>query len=72
MLDWPAVEPADFRCPALWLAGSEDRPPIASIRKREHMLIGSVVQVQVVDGLNHNQLTDEIHADYPTILAFLE
>ena len=30
MLDWPAIEPADFRCPTLWLVGSEDRHAMAS------------------------------------------
>jgi pimeloyl-ACP methyl ester carboxylesterase len=38
MLDWPAIEPADFRCPTLWLVGSEDRHAMASIEKYEESL----------------------------------
>jgi pimeloyl-ACP methyl ester carboxylesterase len=70
MLDWPAVEPADFRCPTLWLIGSEDRHAMDSLRKYEESLKGSKMQVQVVEGLDHNQAFDEIDRVFPTMLAF--
>jgi pimeloyl-ACP methyl ester carboxylesterase len=72
MLDWPAVEPADFRCPTLWLVGSEDRHAMASLREYEASLQRSRVQVHVVDGLDHNQAFDEIDMVFPTLLAFTE
>ena len=34
MLDWPLIEPADFRCPTLWLIGSED--PYAMTTYKEY------------------------------------
>jgi pimeloyl-ACP methyl ester carboxylesterase len=70
MLDWPAIEPADFRCPALWLIGSEDRHAMVSLKEYEESLKGSRVQVQVVEGLDHNQAFDEIDRVFPTMLAF--
>lgn len=70
MIDWPAIEPADFRCPTLWLAGSEDGPAMASIREYEKSLRGSMVQVHIVKGLDHNQLFDDIEAVLPTMVAF--
>jgi pimeloyl-ACP methyl ester carboxylesterase len=70
MLDWPAVEPADFRCPTLWLVGSEDRHAMVTLREYEESLKGSRVQVHIVEGLDHNQVFDEIDWVLPTMLAF--
>jgi pimeloyl-ACP methyl ester carboxylesterase len=33
MLDWPAVTPPDFRCPTLYLVGSQDRYAMQSLRE---------------------------------------
>ena len=70
MLDWPAIEPADFRCPTLWLIGSKDRYAMASLQEYEGSLQGSRVQVHVVQGLDHEQVFDEIDKVFPTMLAF--
>ncbi len=70
MLDWPAVEPADFRCPTLWLIGSEDRHAMASFREYQGALKGSKVQVHLVEGLDHEQVFDEVDRVFPTMLAF--
>jgi pimeloyl-ACP methyl ester carboxylesterase len=72
MLDWPAVEPADFRCPTLWLIGSEDPHAMASLKEYEGSLQGSRVQVHVVEGLDHNQAFDEIDRVFPALLAFTQ
>ena len=70
MLDWPAVEPRDFRCPTLWLVGSEDPHAMASLKEYETSLPGSRLQVHVVEGLDHNQAFDDIDRVFPTLLAF--
>ena len=70
MLDWPAVEPADFRCPTLWLVGSEDRHAMASLEEYEGSLQESRVQVYKVQGLDHEQVFDEMDKVFPTMLAF--
>jgi len=70
MLDWGSVEPADFRCPTLWLVGSEDRRAMASVRQYEEALKGSRVQVSILEGLNHEQVFDEIDRVLPIMLAF--
>ena len=72
MLDWPAIEPADFRCPTLWLIGSEDRHVMASIKEYEESLKGSRVQVHIVEGLDHEQVFTEIDRVFPTLLAFTQ
>jgi pimeloyl-ACP methyl ester carboxylesterase len=70
MLDWPAVEPADYRCPTLWLIGSEDPHAMASLREYEASLLRSRVHVRLLEGLDHNQAFDEIDTVFPTLLAF--
>ena len=72
MLDWPAVEPADFRCPTLWLVGSEDQLAMASVREYEQSLQGTRVQSHIVDGLHHEQVFDEIDRVLATMLAFTQ
>ncbi len=70
MLDWPSVEPADFLCPALWLVGSEDKIAIESVQEYATALEGSLVQIQIIEGLNHEQVFDQIDAVFPAMLAF--
>jgi pimeloyl-ACP methyl ester carboxylesterase len=72
MLDWPSVEPADFRCPTLWLVGSEDAHAMASIEEYQESLEGSRVEVLVVKGLDHEGVFDEIDQVFPMMLAFTE
>ena len=38
MLDWPAIEPADFRCPTLWLVGSEDQHAMISLKEYKRIV----------------------------------
>jgi pimeloyl-ACP methyl ester carboxylesterase len=70
MLDWGAVEPIDFRCPTLWLVGSEDRHAMAGVKEYEEALKGSRVQVCILEGLTHEQVFDEIDHVLPMMLAF--
>lgn len=72
MLDWPAVEPANFLCPALWLVGSKDRPAMDNLKEHEASLAGTRVQAQVLKGLSHEQVFDEIDRVFPTLLAFTQ
>ncbi len=72
MLDWPTIEPADSRCPTLWLTGSEDRLAMDSVREYEPSLKGSSVQLHIVEGLNHEQVFEEIDKVFATMLAFTQ
>lgn len=72
MLDWPAVEPVDFRCPMLWLIGSQDNHAMASLKEYEGSLGGTQVQVRIVEGLDHNQVFEEVDIVFPLMLAFTQ
>lgn len=71
MIEWYPVVPADFRCPVLWIIGSEDRQGMESLRELEPVLEGSPVQVHIVPGLDHGQVFDEIDMVFPVIQAFM-
>jgi pimeloyl-ACP methyl ester carboxylesterase len=72
MLDWPTVEPADFRCPTLWLIGSEDRHAMESLKAYKGFLKGSKLQVHIIEELNHEQVFDDIDRVFPIMLAFTQ
>jgi len=72
MVDWPFIVPADFRCPTLWLVGSEDQPAMDSVSEYEQSLKGSNVQHHIVDGLNHEQTFEEIDKVFDPMLAFTQ
>ena len=72
MLNWPAVEPADFHCPVLWLVGSKDPVAMITVREYEQSLKASRVQLHIVEGLDHGQVFDEIDRVFTTMLAFTQ
>jgi pimeloyl-ACP methyl ester carboxylesterase len=70
MTTWSSVEPEDFRCPVLWLVGSEDQPVMDSVREYEQRLEGSRIQLQIIEGLNHGDVFTEIDRVFATMLTF--
>jgi pimeloyl-ACP methyl ester carboxylesterase len=72
MLDWPEVTPADFRCPTLWLVGSEDEYAMATFKEYEDDFKGSLFHVHILDGLDHDQVFDEIDKAFPIMLTFTQ
>lgn len=72
MIDWPLIEPADFRCPVLWLVGSEDQVAMVSVKQFTSALPNSTVQLHIVEDLNHGQVFEEIDQVFGTLLAFTQ
>ncbi|MFN2148373.1 MAG: alpha/beta fold hydrolase [Anaerolineales bacterium] len=72
MLDWPVVTPAEMLCPTLWVAGSEDKDALASMREYEAAIPGSKVRTRILAGMDHNTAFDEIDTTLPVLLAFME
>jgi len=70
MAGWPTIEPTDFHCPTLWMVGSEDEEAMNSVREFGQSLEGTKVQLHIFDGLNHNQVFEEIDTVFSTMLAF--
>ncbi len=55
MLAYPPVEPADMRCPTLWLVGTNNVGAMESVERYRDKLSGTRVTLEVIDGLNHPQ-----------------
>lgn len=70
MLDWGDNEPADLRCPTLWLSGSENENAIASMKEYEDRLEGTGVKVHIVEGIDHVGEFEEIDLVFPTMMDF--
>jgi len=72
MLDWGTVTPADIRCPALWLIGSENDKVMESFHQYQDEISASKVEVQIIQGLNHVQEFNHIEQVLPVILSFIQ
>lgn len=70
MLSYPPVEPADMRCPTLWLVGSNNEIAMDSAKEYRGRLAGTRVTLEVIDGLNHPQELDVIDRVLPAEIAF--
>jgi hypothetical protein len=70
MLSYPDVEPADMRCPTLWLVGSNNPGAMESVAQYRDKLAGTRVTVDIVEGLNHPQELEMIDRVFPRELAF--
>ncbi len=70
MLDWGDNQPADLRCPTLWLSGSENENTIASMKEYENKLEGTRVEIQIVEGIDHAGEFEEIGLVFPVMNSF--
>lgn len=65
-----AVEPRHFHCPVLWLVGSEDQVAMTTVREFQQFLPGTEVKLDIIEGLHHGQVFNEIDKVFATMLAF--
>ncbi len=71
LLDYPPVEPADLRCPTLWLVGTRNAGAMASVVRYESRLPGTRVRLQRLDGLTHADELRKIDVTFPQALMFM-
>ena len=71
LLEWGSVSPNDLLCPTLWLYGTENQNCVGSLETYSAELVNSKVQVDVLDGLNHQQEFSEIDQVIPHVSNFL-
>jgi len=60
MIRYPKVEPADMKCPTLWLVGTKNENAFASAEAYQSKLTGTKVTLAVIDGLTHPQEFEQI------------
>ena len=60
MIDYPPVEPADMKCPTLWVVGTQNENAFKSAEAYKAKLGGTTVTLAVFDGLDHPQEFEQI------------
>ncbi len=71
LLEYPPVEPADMKCPTLWVVGTSNPSAIASASAYERQLAGTRVQLVKLEGLTHPQELERIDVTLPRALEFM-
>jgi pimeloyl-ACP methyl ester carboxylesterase len=72
MRDWPTIDPAALRCPALLLAGSRNKTVTAWLASNLPALDQANVQVEIVKDLDHSQEFTRLDQVYPLVTPFLQ
>lgn len=70
MLTYPAVEPADMKCPTLWIVGTRNEGAFKSVGAYRDRLTNTRVELEVFDGLDHPQEFDQIDRVFPREVEF--
>jgi pimeloyl-ACP methyl ester carboxylesterase len=71
ILKWPPVEPAEMRCPTLWLVGSANEQAMPGVTEYRHRLRGTQVILRVLPGLTHADELTSVDDVLPPLLAFI-
>ena len=70
MRNWPSIEAGDVACPTLLLAGTKNRSVLEWIEENNASLERAGVQVEIIDGLSHQQEFSQIDRVYPAVRSF--
>jgi len=71
MRSWPRVDPGDLQKPALLVVGTRNMNVCNWINANQDALAGSQIQVEMIEGLNHQQEFSQIDKVYPVVHSFL-
>jgi pimeloyl-ACP methyl ester carboxylesterase len=72
MRDWPGVEPGEVGCPVLLLTGTKNKSTLEWAEANRGALDASGVQIEVIDGLTHDQEFTKIDRVFPVVSAFFK
>lgn len=70
MIGYPKVEPADMKCPTLWVVGSKNENAYQSAQAYKSRLAGTKVTLEIFDGLDHPAEFGDIDRVFPRETAF--
>lgn len=72
MRGWPRVDPGDVRCPAMLVVGTKNKNVMRWVETQRDELDQAGVELQIIDGLTHNQEFTEIGRVFPVIQPFFK
>jgi pimeloyl-ACP methyl ester carboxylesterase len=70
MIKYPPVEPADMKCPTLWVVGSKNTNAFESAQAYRSKLAGTRVTLEVIDGLDHPREFEQIDRVFAREIEF--
>jgi pimeloyl-ACP methyl ester carboxylesterase len=69
---WPRINRADVRCPTLLVVGTRNEQVYRRISGDPELSAAANVQVEIIDGLDHEQEFSNVERVYPLINAFFQ
>ena len=71
LLDYPPVEPADFKAPTLWVVGAADDSLAANVKEYEGKLKGSMVTLKLLPSASYSDCFIKSDVVMPEVVPFL-
>jgi pimeloyl-ACP methyl ester carboxylesterase len=68
LLEYPAMDPAQFTVPTLWLVATGDTDAMASVKTYEGKLAGTKVTLALVDGPSHSETLQRIDLTFDKLV----
>ena len=72
MRGWPNIELADLKCPTILLVGSKNENVMNYVEVNRQALDKAGIQVNIIDGLNHQQEFNKINLVFQSVNSFLK
>jgi pimeloyl-ACP methyl ester carboxylesterase len=72
MKKWPNIEPEDINCPVMLLTGSKNKAGMNWIETNRQKLDDAKINIEIIEGLDHQQEFGNIKKVFPVLLEFLE
>ena len=70
LLDWPPIEPADMRCPTLWIIGTSNASAMRGVNTYQAHLLNTKVRLSLVERLTHSEELERVDQMLPELLRF--
>ena len=71
MRAWPSIQPIDLKCPTMLLVGSRNKNMMKYVQSELSILDAAGIQVEIINGLNHQQEFSQIDQVFPVVNTFL-
>ena len=68
LLEYPPMEPAEFKVPTLWLVATGDTDAMASVKTYEGKLTGTKVTSSLIDGPTHSETLQRIDLTFDKLV----
>jgi pimeloyl-ACP methyl ester carboxylesterase len=72
MRGWPRVDPGDLYCPAMLVVGTKNKNVMRWVDTHREELVQAGVELQIIEGLTHNQEFTEVDRVFPVIQPFFD